>query len=276
MKSTLFAAFAISALALARPAGAVDVPSFGDALLHQVTNADAVAVGELLAPVQGSAVFGLVETLAGQPPPARFEVDVADGPGAGAGPHRLDPGGLYLLFLRAGAKRALPFLVPGYDLAVGFYSARRVSPTEVPLYRAALGAYRKPRAADRGKLLANAESPVPYIQYSAVADLNALRLFAPGDVDHLADLLKQGKLSDRQARKLVVRQIEREKSDRHVPLLQALAGDPRESVAVRAASVNALASVGAVAALKAVAPSIEQSASPRLKAKLLEAADKVK
>jgi hypothetical protein len=251
MSKKILAAALVFGCSTASAAFATDLPYGGDALYHQLQASGDVAIARLTGRHPGILEFTLLESLEGSLP-LDFTVD-ANEPGLSS----LRVGGAYLLFLNASRDSGVQF-----QLATSYYSIRNVRGQDRRAYRTAVDTYLRnvsDKASLKPELRRLAASRLPYLQYSAVVDLERLHLLGGADVTWLAGLLSRGQLADPSARGIAVQQIGRFRAREFTGLLENVVRDNHESVSVRANAFRTLEQLGATESLRALAPVVERS-----------------
>ncbi len=111
-------------------AGGIDIPFGGDAILHQLKNAQIVALARLKTREPKAFIFTRDQALRGDVP-ARFTVPAND---TYLQELRPRPGSNYLLYLKPGAGATL-------ELSMSFYSVQEVPQGQAPVVTEAIKTY---------------------------------------------------------------------------------------------------------------------------------------
>lgn len=244
-------------------AAAIDIPQGGDAIFYQLRASSDAAIMKFVRQDAKGFHFETVSALRGQ---VGKQLSVPDDGYLGS--LRLQPGQSYLLYLRDGT------------LATSLYSMHKVLPAEQAVYKEVIGAYTQnleKREALKPTLKKNFTHKVPYIQYSAVADLMTLQLVTNDDLQELGKLMGDKKIVDPRARQMIINQIGIKQLKQFTPTLDKVVRDKSEPVFVRSAAVDALTEMKAKDTLQKLGPVIDQDQSLTLKRKVLqESAEKLK
>jgi len=258
MKTLIF----FTLLLLGIPAMAVDVPEGGDAIYHQVRNANAVVFATLTSSDKSFLYFNLLKGL-NRKMPATFKIGRALAPG-----HDqlvLKNTATYLLFLKV---NRLSERLGIYSLAMGEYSVSPMNRKFMNDYESVISDYMKFRgnnAALAKSLMLHVDKRIPYLQYSAVKDMAMRGMLDETASTELAEKMRNGIIVDPRAKLEIVRKISKFKMTTYTPILEQLIVDNSENVSVKSASLTALDHMGQVEALRRVAPAMLEHRSGRLR-----------
>ena len=241
---------------------ALDIPAGGDALGTQLVASQSSVIAQLT--VNDGTVMGFTTSvqLTGQTP-TQFRL-AHDMYTASA---RLVPGSYYLLFLSSDVTGAL-------RLATSVYSIVAADPQEAASYRTAIANYqqtwRDPQSFKRVGL-AQLDASVPYLRYSAMADLSHRGLFTADDGALLSRLAASSTSAQPEVRKLALGQIGTLGLVAYAEQLGAVLGNAAERTSIRLAALDGLRFLGRTDVIQRQAASVGDSTSPKLKARLVEA-----
>jgi hypothetical protein len=241
---------------------AIDIPPGGDAIYYQLRASTEVVIAQLVTVDARGHHFQVTETLRGSAPPRFVEPDTI------LRSLNLQTGQSFLLYLRKPT-------TGGVRLATSIYSIQRIEAMQDTAYRTTLAAYianLQSKGALKPVLLARVSHQVPYIQYSAVADLKRLHLLTDPDVVDLGRRLQAGQIVDPRARTIIIQELGRRQIRTSAGTLEGIARDRRQPVAVRGAAIDALVDLRAIESLRALGPVIEREGSIVLKRKLIQEA----
>ncbi len=244
-------------------ASALDVPEGGDAFFHQLRASATTVVAKLNQVGDKGLEFSTDQVLSGPEVGAKFVVRQDDFLRRAP----LQVGDHYLMFLR-GKRPGLPVLIGGYSLATSISSLFEVQETDVRELKIVIDDYAKfkeDRVALKRALLVHAKSKVAVIQRSAVSDLIGFTRFELSDARILGGLLAEGVIIDSRARQDIVLQLERFKISDFNRILIGLIKSKRETVAVKVAAIDALATMKDDKALSEVSLDVQAHQSLRLK-----------
>ncbi|NMO19861.1 hypothetical protein HPC49_33320 [Pyxidicoccus fallax] len=259
----LFSSILCMALLLgAGKALALDIPPGGDALGHQLVASQSSVIAQLTSNDGTVMGFTTAVPLTGQVPTQfRLAHDTY------TATERLVPGNHYLLFLSMDAAGAL-------QLATSAYSIVAVDLQEAASYRTAIANYqqtwRDPQSFKR-VALAQLDASVPYLRYSAMADLAYRGLFTADDGALLARLAASSTASQPEVRKLALGQIGGLRLVAYAEQLGAVLGNAAETTSIRLAALDGLRFMDRTDVIQRQAASVGDSPSPKLKARMLEA-----
>ena len=267
MKQALFSSIlCLSLLLSAGKALALDIPPGGDALGHQLVASQASVIAQLTFNDSTTMSFVTSVPLTGQTP-SQFRL-AHDSYTATA---QWVTGGYYLLFLATNERGELV-------LATSVHSIVAASLQQAESYRLAIGSYQQsredPRAFKR-VALALVDSSVPYLRYSAMADLARRGLFTADDGPVLSQLasVSTAAPSQPEVRKLAMRQLGTLKLRAYADQLGSVLGNAAEPTSTRLAALDGLIFMGSTDVIRRHAGSVGASASPKLKARMMEALD---
>lgn len=266
MKQALFSSLlCLSLLLSAGKALALDIPPGGDALGNQLVASQSAVIAQLTFNDSTAMSFVASVPLTGQTPSTQFRL-VHDSYTEGA---QLTVGGYYLLFLTRDA-------AGGLELATSVHSIVSASPAQAESYRLAIGNYQQTQAdpqAFKRVALSLVDSSVPYLRYSAVADLARRGLFTADDGPVLSRLATVTSTAPAhpEVRKLALRQLGSLQLRSYADQLGSVLGNPSEPTSVRMAALEGLSFMGATEVILRQAASVGQSKSPKLKQRMMEA-----
>lgn len=262
MKNTSIALTAL-VLSCSAVALALDVPSGGDALGHQLRGSTSAAIAQLVA--QGpTLVFRTAKAVSGRVP---SDLKLAADEYVRSLP--LKKGAWYLLFLEAAPRG-------GYGLALSRYSIVAAEPDQAAEYRRVIADYRRAqgnREAFRKVALPLLGSTISHLQYSAMSDLSRRGLFTRGDGSTLSRLALD-RSGQPEVRKLAFRQLGVLGVKAEAGAMGKSLGDPSEPVSVRMAALDGLSFMGETEVISSQASAISTERSPKLKTRTLESISK--
>ncbi|MCY1022838.1 hypothetical protein [Pyxidicoccus sp. MSG2] len=241
---------------------ALDIPPGGDALGLQLVASQSAVIAQLTSNSGTAMGFTTSVQLTGQTP-TQFQLThdtyTAD--------RQLVPGSSYLLFLSRDAAGAL-------QLAASAHSIVAADPQEAASYSAAIANYqqtwRDPQAF-KPVALAQLDASVPYLRYSAMADLTHRGLFTAADGALLSRLAASSTSSQPEVRKLALMQLGGLGLVAYAEQLGAVLGNAAEPTSIRLAALDGLRFMGRTDVIQRQAASVGDSPSPKLKVRMLEA-----
>ncbi|WP_205525573.1 hypothetical protein [Pyxidicoccus trucidator] len=241
---------------------ALDIAPGGDALGGQLEDSRSAVIAQLTSNGSTAMVFTTSVQLTGQTPTLftlPHDTYTAD--------RQLVTGNYYLLFLSMDA-------AGGLELATSAYSIVAVSLHEAESYRTAIANYqqtwRDPQAF-KPVALAQLDASVPYLRYSAMADLAHRGLFTAADGALLSQLAASSTSSQPEVRKLALMQLGGLGLVAYAEQLGAVLGNAAEPTSIRLAALDGLRFMGRTDVIQRQAASVGDSPSPKLKTRMLEA-----
>lgn len=248
-------------------AHAIDIPEGGDAIFYQLRASTDTVIAELVKQQGPTYEFRVTSTLSGRAP---VSFTITDEPGYLASKN-LKQGRSYLLYLRDSGSK------PAVTLSTSLYSVQEVEADESATYKEVIAAYRQAlgdKQALKPILLKGTATKIPYIQYSAVQDLQYLNLMTKDDVERLGTMLEEQQIIDSRAKKLIIQRLGSKHFSRFAPLLGRIAQNASEPLSVRSASIDSLFELDAKEQLKNLQTAIDKEPSLSLRRKLYETGEK--